>query len=136
MYLGTRCLASTFKNSLNLEWGLQNGLNKIYKIHFGKTFFKIGQIFVRVLKIDSINQILDSPLWYNENLLNGIDFCIRDWHDKGIVLVSDITDGEGNIYQFEALKTKYNLRGTYLDFQAFIRRIPEVWKNEINYILD
>ena len=37
------------------------------------------------------------------------------------------------IYQFEALKTKYNLRGTYLDFQAFIRRIPEVWKNEINY---
>ena len=31
------------------------------------------------------------------------------------------------------MKIKYNLRGTYLDFQAFIRRIPEVWKNEINY---
>ena len=47
---------------------------------------------------------------------------------KGIVLVSDIIDDEGNLYQFEALKTKYNLRGTNLDFQAFIRRLQYIGK--------
>ena len=142
-------LRRVIQNSKNVSWYTLSGIDfqKLFKFGMGyakrfkqnlqnpfwKDVLQNWADFCKDVKIDSINQILDSPLWYNENLLNGTDFCIRDWHDKGIILVSDIIDEEGNIYQFEALKTKYNLRGTYLDFQAFIRRIPEVWKNEINY---
>ena len=71
-------------------------------------------------------------MWYNQNAVNGNIFFIRDWYEKGIKFVSDIIDDEGNLYNFEALKAKYNLRGTILDFRAFIRRLQELWKNLIN----
>ena len=51
---------------------------------------------------------------------------------KGIKFVSDIIDDEGNLYNFEALKAKYNLRGTILDFRAFTRRLPKLWKKLSN----
>ena len=75
---------------------------------------------------------MNSPLWYNQNLLNGSDICIQDWYNKGIIHVSDLIDEEGKLNQFEALKTKHNLRGTYLDFLAFTRRLPDYCRNQIN----
>ena len=61
----------------------------------------MGQRCVHYTERDNGTRVLYAPnqcLWYNENLLNGIGFCIRDWYDKGIILVSDIIDEEGNIY--------------------------------------
>ena len=138
-------LRRVIQNSKNISWYSLSGIDYQKHFSFGMGYAKyLRQIlrnpfwkdvlqnwaeFCKEVKTESIKQILDSPLWYNQNLLNGLDFYIRDWHDKGIVLGSDIIDDEGNLYQFEALKTKYNLRGTNLDFRAFIRRLPEYRKN-------
>ena len=67
-------------------------------------------------------------MWYNRNLLNGENLCINNWFEKGIRYVSDILDEHGNFYQFDALKTIYNISGTFLAFQTLIRRIPNAWK--------
>ena len=40
-------------------------------------------------------------------------------------------DEQGNVYQFEDLKEKYDIRGTCLDFQSFLRKIPDNWKTVI-----
>ena len=35
-------------------------------------------------------------------------------------------------YDFNQFKTLFNIRGTILDFQGVINRIPHVWKNLLN----
>ena len=51
---------------------------------------------------------------------------------KGIRSLIDIIDARGNIYQFNELKYVYNIRGTFLDYQFLLRKIPDRWKNVLN----
>ena len=44
----------------------------------------------------------------------------------------DLLDEQGNIYDFENFKTRFGLRGTFLDFQALIGKIPNRWKTTLN----
>ena len=46
--------------------------------------------------------------------------------------MSDLLDEQGNIYDFEIFKTRFGLRGTFLDFQSLIRKIPNRWKTTLN----
>ena len=38
----------------------------------------------------------------------------------------------GVFYSFEQLKAKYNIRGTFLDYQHVLNNISQVWKDQIN----
>ena len=40
-------------------------------------------------------------------------------------------DINGNFYQFDVLKEKYGINGTFLDYQSLIHKIPNYWKNMI-----
>ena len=51
--------------------------------------------------------------------MTGEIFFIKDWYEKGVRQISDLIDEQGNIYKFEVLKTKYHLRGTFLDYQFY-----------------
>ena len=88
--------------------------------------------FCNSIDIEKTQDILDSPLWYNKKLINGNNFLIYEWYRKGIRHVSDLLDEQGNIYDFEIFKTRFGLRGTFLDFQALIRKIPNRWKTTLN----
>ncbi|MCG7892737.1 MAG: reverse transcriptase domain-containing protein, partial [Candidatus Thiodiazotropha endolucinida] len=84
------------------------------------------------LKIENIKEVLASPIWYNSNLIHGRTFFINDWSNKGVRFISDLIDQNGNIYQFQAFKVIYGVRGTFLDYQALIAKIPNRWKTTIN----
>ena len=58
-------------------------------------------------------QILDSPLWHNENIGRG-KILFKNWHEKVIRVVFDIIGQNGEFYTFEQLKTMYNINGTFL----------------------
>ena len=88
--------------------------------------------FCNSIDIERPQDILDVPLWYNKKLINGNGFCIYEWYKKGIRHVSDLLGEQGNIYDFENFKTRFGLRGTFLDFQALIRKIPNGWKTTFN----
>ena len=92
------------------------------------------QILILENYLTLARDILDSPLWYNKKLINGNNFCIYEWYRKGIRHVSDLLDEQGNIYDFEIFKTRFGLIGTFLDFQALIRKIPNTnrWKTTLN----
>ena len=120
------------KKTFSLGMGHAIQLKQNLQKPFLKNIHQNWAEFCKEVKIESVNQVLNFPVWYNQNLLNGFDICIQDWFDKRIIHVSDLIDEEGNLYHFEALETKRNLRGTYLDFLAFTRRLPDYWKNQIN----
>ena len=68
------------------------------------------------LEVENIKEVLDSPIWYNSNLTLGHTFYINEWFNKGVRLISDFVDLNGNIYQFQRFKDIYGVRGTFLDY--------------------
>ena len=50
----------------------------------------------------------------------------------GIRVINDLISEEGIFYSFEQLKAKYNIRGTFLDYQHVLNNISQVWKDQIN----
>ena len=57
---------------------------------------------------------------------------LRNWCDIGIRVIYDLINEEGVFYSFEQLKAKYNIRGTFLDYQHVLNNISQVWKDQIN----
>ena len=57
---------------------------------------------------------------------------IKEWHDKGIRNFIDLLDLDGQFYQFNELKEKYNIHGIFLDYHSILRKLPADWKTKIN----
>ena len=97
---------------------------------FWRDFLKAWSHFCNVCDIDSIQHILDSPIWFNTNLIQE-NLFINDWCKKGVTNIADLLDEQGNFYQFETFKRIYNVRGTALDYQHLLKQIPVGWKSVI-----
>ena len=117
-------------------FSLGSGFASYYKQYIDNPFWKEilhnWAEFCNTIKIELIYHVLNSPLWYNKKLFNGGNIYIADWYEKGLRQISDLIDEQGNIYSFDVLKDMYNLRGTFLDFRALVRRIPNDWKIKLN----
>ena len=87
--------------------------------------------FGEAVPVENIKQILICPLWHNDRIGNGQPF-LRNWCDMGIRVIYDLINEEGVFYSFEQLKAKYNIRGTFLDYQHVLNSISQVWKDQIN----
>ena len=55
----------------------------------------------------------------------------KNWFEKGVGNVFDIIDVNWNIYTFEQLKEIYNQKGTFLDYQRLIKKIPRHGRKQI-----
>ena len=98
---------------------------------FWKDLMHVWAEFCRIVPVEDINQIIESPLWFNDNIGRGKIF-FKNWHDKGIRTISDILSQTGDIYTLEQLKSNYSIKGTFLDYQKVINNIPHSWKMHIN----
>ena len=49
-----------------------------------------------------------------EILIDGKPFFIQEWLSKGIILISDLSDEQGQLLSYQALKTKYKLKTNFL----------------------
>jgi len=74
----------------------------------------------------SIEEILSEPLWHNKHLKSKCTL-IKNWVKAGILFVKDILDGDGTFLSFEQMRQKYQIRGTFLDFERVKRNIPTEW---------
>ena len=84
---------------------------------FWKEILRHWKEFCDLVNVETVCQILNSPLWYNKNLTQGINCFIKNLYEKGIRLVSDLLDQNGNFYNFKTFKTTYVVAGTFLDYQ-------------------
>ena len=57
---------------------------------------------------------------------------VHNWDNRGIKTIGDLLDNNGNSYTFDRLKEIYRVRGTFLNYENILRRIPNEWKNIIN----
>ena len=99
---------------------------------FWKDLLNSWKIFCKSVKIQALEDILYSPLWYNSNLHHGQHIYFKDWYNKGIRNVIDLLDTDSNFYLFPQLQEIYNVRGTFLDHASLLRKIPAQWKQKIN----
>ena len=67
-----------------------------------KDLLHVWAEFCNILSVENIGQILESPLWYNENIGRG-NFILKHWFDNGIRVVYDIVAENGE-FTFEQLK--------------------------------
>ena len=88
--------------------------------------------FCREVKPEEIKSILSAPLWFNSHLRNGNNLYVKNWDNKGIKTIGDILDNNGNFYTFDTLKEIYGVRGTFLNYENILHKIPNQWKNLIN----
>ena len=56
----------------------------------------------------------------------------KNWFEKGIRIVFNIIGEKGEFYTFKQLKTMYNFKGTFLDYQYILNNIPQSWITQIN----
>ena len=93
---------------------------------FWKDLLKCWILFCKQVKIENLDYVLNSPIWFTSKLNQGHNFFIKDWYDKGVRQVLDLIDETGQMYQFNDFKNKYNVNGT------FLRKLPRKWINKIN----
>ena len=121
-----------FSRAASLGDGYFKSISKTLFNPFWNDLVKSLHKFYSVLKIEEIEDIIYSPLWCNTNLSEDGTFLIKSWFEKGIRNVIDILDANGDIYNFEQLKETYSLKGTFLDYQGLIRKLPRTWLEAIN----
>ena len=56
-----------------------------------------------------------------EILIDGKPFFIQEWLSKGIILISDLSDEQGQLLSYQALKTKYKLKTNFLSYCQAVR---------------
>ena len=60
-----------------------------------------------------------------EIIIDGKPFFIQEWLSKGIILISDLSDEQGQLLSYQALKTKYNLKTNFLNYCQVRSTIPD-----------
>ena len=88
--------------------------------------------FLKCKTASNIKDVLYSPIWFNSELQHGENLIIKNWYQIGIRNIIDLINDNETFYDFNQFKTLFNVRGTFLDLQGVINRIPQAWKNLLN----
>ena len=77
-----------FHKLLSYRSGYSIDLSKNLSNPFWKDCLNSWAKFCNVCKVESVKQILCSPLWFNNNLIRGPNSYINNWFKKGIKQIS------------------------------------------------
>ena len=99
---------------------------------FWKNILESWKTFLKSFKIGELEEIIFSPLWEISQISGNEHFIFKEWYDKGIRNIIDLVDENGRISDFRVLKETYNIKGTYLDYNRLLSKIPKTWKDIIN----
>ena len=108
-------------------FGSDYGINTENK--FWKDVFKSWCEYQKCLEPSNICDVISEPLWFNHNIK--FEF-IKQWFNKGLRTIRDLLDDDGKLLSLNALKNKYNISCTFLDYHRLHMLIPQKWKNIIN----
>jgi hypothetical protein len=74
-------------------------------------------------------------LWLNENIksANKVLFW-KDWHEKGINIIHDIINEDGNFLNNEDIERKYNLKCSVLKYNKLKDAIPKNWRKVVKTV--
>lgn len=64
--------------------------------------------YFKKVEISSIDEILYSPLWYN-NFFVDTSLFLKSWYEKHVFYVIDLLNNEGEFYDFTEFKRLFNV---------------------------
>ncbi len=149
IYISTKSNMDKKAYNKKREW--QNIVNKLINlrdivnlgdVHARQVSEKIGNKFwADVIKAfsdiskcntpTSATQFLTQPLFHNENIIvGGKTAFIKPWYNKGITLINDITNENGNFYSLEEFNKIYNLKTNFLTYHGITSSIKKKCSKE------
>ena len=60
-----------------------------------------------------------------EILIDGKPFFIQEWFSKGIILIRDLLDEQGQLLSYQTFKTKYKCKTNFLNYYQVRSAIPD-----------
>ena len=135
-----KLLLSTTGNLENLTSIGQNWcLLLCQKIHnpFWKHVFTQWVSFCAKLKPKTTVDVLQNSLWYNGQISKETLF-LKNWHSKGIKIVADLVDGQGQILTAEEISRQFGIQPNLFNYyrvRALLKKFLEKNIRENNFSL-
>jgi hypothetical protein len=74
-------------------------------------------------------------LWSNQFIkINKLEVSWKIWHEKGINIIHDIIDINGNFKTIDNLRLVYGLKCDFLKYNSLKDAIPKVWRDKLKTI--
>ena len=91
---------------------------------FWKDIILSLNVFLDKVKPSSWNELLSTPLWYNQYIkVGGNVIFYRSWKNKGILLINDLLDLNGDLLSYAEFQTKFDLQTNFLVFEGIVKSI-------------
>ena len=127
-------LLSTFTGSLNklTEMGPHwcNSILKSVKNPFWKYVFVEWAHFWQNKRPENMDELIYSSLWYN-NQISKETLYLPHWQKKGIRVVGDILDKDGEVLSIDTLKTIYGINAIEFDYYR-VKALVKNFKKNVN----
>jgi hypothetical protein len=83
------------------------------------------------LDLDPFNIRREIP-WLNKNIkIRGKEFCYKKWYDKGIVMLHDIIQENGEFKSSENLAEQFGVEIKTMEYNGLKSAIPQTWKRAV-----
>ena len=82
--------------------------------------------FLDKVKPNSWKEILSIPLWYNSSIkVGGNVVFYRSWKNKGILMINDLLDADGELLTYVEFQRKYQLLSNFLVYEGIAKSIKD-----------
>ena len=82
--------------------------------------------FLDKVKPNSWKEILSIPLWYNASIkVGGNVVFYRSWKNKGILMINDLLDADGELLTYVEFQRKYQLLTNFLVYEGIVKSIKD-----------
>lgn len=97
---------------------------KLVKNNFWRDVLQSLCLYINLQEPISWVEFLKSPLWYNHNIkVGGTSICYKSWYDKGMLLLNDLFDNNGNLMSQEKLQETFSVQTNFLQYQGVVNSV-------------
>ena len=70
---------------------------------------------------------LQLPLWYNDKIkIGNKSVFFKDWYNKGIRYIKDLTNNKNEFYNLPEFQTQYNIKTNFITYYGLINAIKKI----------
>ena len=104
-------------------------INKISN-PFWKDVLKAHSSLIETTKINSLEDFLQTPFFYNEKIkIGGASIKNKLWNDKGVYFINDIVKKNGELLTELELNNMYNINTNFIQLHGITRAIKQYAKS-------
>ena len=89
-----------------------------------------NDMLIKVQCPESIEEIMNQPLWYNKNMKDK-EYFNKRWFEKNIRYIRDVIKPAGGFKSIQQLNEEYNIGENFLIYGKLLAEIPSVWRERL-----